>query len=562
MSVWYFLEKGRPRGPVNAEFILAEIRACRLQRQDLLYRERDTQWREVQFFAEFQPHLEQQKKVDHKSPAAKKEDRWVLLTRNTDGGGYRQNGPFTTAEIIRQLKNGKITITDYVWREGLKEWYKILAVPEIKEQLFDPDQQTQTAVPVPVPIPTAMPIPAVMPPEDDSVEVEPHEKGDAPPPDPRIAKNEDAKSEKVKSETVKSEITKPEVTKKVRRGRESQNRVRVEGRRMGAMTYFMDLPPVKRTIFGGILLVTVGCLVITVFWVSSYLDRRNVALKKPAVAQLPPEKIPAPVVRKPAPVIAKAKPILIQKIKKPPVIVLHPPTYLRVETLNNGRTNPIFRILTDASSQFAMQVHLAAEGGYVLNHFSYFFNRTVHLEKDDEIHLGRWHLPWGIYSYKIKCQKQSAAGILRVGTFQKSWPQKIRQQRKDEIFEHNYERIGYIRTANLLANVTKKLVDAARLRLTVTSWRTFYLGWREEFWRIQNPIMSRINYRNRERYLHPTQWMALHSLRDDIDRTSQRLNLAELRHYRDAMELDRELQEQAQKAENLKIQMIRTSIMR
>ncbi len=571
MSVWYFLEKGRPRGPVNAEFILSEIRAGRLQRQDLLYRDRDTQWRELQSFVEFQKSL-----GDQKIKAASGTDcLWVLLTRKTDGGGYKQSGPFHTAEIIRQLKDGKITVTDYIWREGLKEWYKILAVPEIKERLFDPEQLTRTEVPIPVPVPTS--IANVTPVEPETVTMESSAPKEPPALKVAAVSNEPVTRPTPPKEVAAAAVTQKEeaATKKIRPGRAAtkaaESKRNISGHRMGAVRYFLDMPPVRRTFFAVVSLISILGLMLFVFWLSSYLDRSNSRLKRPVVAQVSPSNSP------PAVVIAHTqipqfsnqkalKPSVKNAvIKKPAAAVIHQPTYLHVQKINNGSTNPVLRINTDASPQISVQVQLSAEGGYVLDHPSFFSKRILRSPKNHEVQLGDWHLPWGVYRFTVVCGQQTDRGVVRFGTAGKGWLTKIRQERKNEIFAHNAERVSYIKTAEHLALVTAKLVEMAAQHLDFSNWHSFYRGWRLEFSRVRNPIMSRISNRNRDIYLHPKQWMDLRDLRKDIDRTSKAINKAKIERHDSGhgyLQNMRQLRLDAHQAEALKEQMIHTSIMR
>ena len=571
MSVWYFLEKGRPRGPVNAEFILAEIRAGRLQRQDLLYRERDTQWRELQSFAEFQKSLGDRKL----KPSTSADCLWVLLTRKTDGGGYKQSGPFSTTEIVRQLKDGKITVTDYLWREGLKEWYKILAVSEIKERLFDPEQLTRTEVPIPVPIPTSVANAASVEPETVTAEV-------AAPKEPPTPKEAVVPKEALVRPTPSKEVATPAAapkeltaTKKIRPGRAApkaaDNKRKISGQRVGAFRYFMDMPPVRRTFIAVVSFISIVGLIFFVFWFSSYLDRSNSRLKRPTAAQVPPSKL-SPVATvapsKAAPLPNRKAPVVNMKantFKKQAVAVIHQPTYLHVQKLDNGSVNPVLRINTDASPQIPVQVQLSADGGYVLDHPSFFTKKTVHLLENHEVQLGDWHLPWGVYRFAVDCGPQTDSGVIRVGTAEKGWLAQIRQERKNEIFAHNIERVGFIKTADHLALVTAKLAEMSNQHLDFSNWHSFYRGWRMEFGRIRDPIMSRINNRNRDKYLHPIQWMDLRDLRKDIDRTSKAINKAKIERRdsgRGYSQVMRQLRLDARQAESLKEQMIRTSIMR
>src|SRR6185312_15878136 len=171
---------------------------------------------------------------------------------------------------------------------------------------------------------------------------------------------------------------------------------------------------------------------------------------------------------------------------------------------------------------FLIQVDLSADGGFVLDHSSVFVHKTLRKPGDCDIHLANWHIPWGIYRYHIQCGEKTTDGVVYVGTAEKDWLKKIRQQRKNEVFEHNIERVGFIKTADHVGRVTAKLVQAVdQPPLTLAAWRSFYRGWRMEFNRIHNSIMSHISDRNRENYLHPMQWIALRDLRTDIDHTSK-----------------------------------------
>ncbi len=585
MSVWYYLEKGRPRGPVNTDFILAELRAGRLHGRDLLYRETDTQWRELKAFAEFQKSIDEKKDAagarDKKDKGHKKDDLWVLLARKPEGGGYRQKGPFTTTEIVRKLKDGKVTVTDYIWREGLKEWYKILAVPEIKERLFDTEQVTRTIGPISVPVPKS--ISDVMTPPELPPQREPSE---APAPidlaeAPTLVTTRANLAPAKKPEVSNTDITvtasakksdapiKPQVTatKKIRPGRAApKNRLyekAISGFRIGPLRYFLDLPPVRRAAVAAVTIAAIVGFVGFVFWYSTYLDRKNLHLERPKVTQVPPSTLPPkpvaemPIEKAAAPLTPPAK-IVLPKI-------VHPPTYVRVQKTGSGSLDPVLQIITDASPQYIIQLNLSADGGYVLGRPSVFTERIVRTLEGRSVHLGHWHIPWGIYRYHVQCEDKAADGVVYVGTAQADWVKKIRQQRKDEIFEHNIERVSFIKTADHMASVTAKLAEAVNQPLTTGAWRSFYHGWRMEFNRVRNPVLSRINDRSRNNYLHPTQWISLRDLRKDIDETSKEVNRSRQEKAdsgREYAKLKSQLRHDARLAESLKETMIRTSIMR
>jgi hypothetical protein len=126
LSLWYFMENGQPAGPLSTNQVIEKIKLGELGPNDLLYKNKALKWQEIKLIADF-------KSVIVVEPARASETLWVVLAKKSDGSGHRQKGPYPTTEIKNMLLRGDLKSTDYIWREGLKEWYKILSIPTFNE---------------------------------------------------------------------------------------------------------------------------------------------------------------------------------------------------------------------------------------------------------------------------------------------------------------------------------------------------------------------------------------------------------------------------------------------
>ena len=116
-------------GPLTREEVRARISIGQLRLYDLLYFEGHDQWKMALEFPEFKDDFALSPHV----PAAGKS--WVLLHRKSpETREFITSGPFTQSEVIEQIKAGKVSYTDYIWRDGFKQWKRINSIDEFVKQ--------------------------------------------------------------------------------------------------------------------------------------------------------------------------------------------------------------------------------------------------------------------------------------------------------------------------------------------------------------------------------------------------------------------------------------------
>jgi hypothetical protein len=130
MAKWYFVDEGKPRGPLGENEIVLAAKEGHLGPLDLIFRDGSERWipaRELEFLRDvFRETIEGPDVVP----------QWIVLRKKPrdDGAGYLQSGPFSTQEIRDKIKVGDIDFVDYVWKEGREKWSKISQTREFNPQ--------------------------------------------------------------------------------------------------------------------------------------------------------------------------------------------------------------------------------------------------------------------------------------------------------------------------------------------------------------------------------------------------------------------------------------------
>jgi hypothetical protein len=95
---------------------------------DLVYAEGEAHWRPLIEYSEFNKFSELAKSRKT-GPRNRRPLKWVLLERK-DKSSFKQRGPYTSKEVRDFLLRGEIKLSDYLWREGMKEWYRVQTLYE------------------------------------------------------------------------------------------------------------------------------------------------------------------------------------------------------------------------------------------------------------------------------------------------------------------------------------------------------------------------------------------------------------------------------------------------
>lgn len=574
MALWYFLLKGRPYGPVVDEEIKKQIANGQMGAKDLLYREQDTIWREAQSFVDFQhlfvaPATPQKSNAKGSSRTTAKsatappaqEARWVLLSRKLDGSGYRQKGPYTEEQISRMLQVGEVTFTDYVWREGLKEWYKILALPDFHKPFVETETVKRQLPPLPTEPDTSDNTQAEVTQVLDNTDTDSdHEWAEItrnlPTPEDHtpqkvapVAKFPIEKKSEVPPALKSAPVAKVPVTKKVvRRGTTTKQKSTIEtAKRTSFMQWLSELRAVKKTTAVLVILLLFISAAMVVILVSTYMDRRKLRIfntakyfissnlgqsnapKEPNRNRSAEQEIGR--LKANAPKVATPDPVAVTKA--PPAQILAeertPPQYVRATVEGSGSDGAALNIQTNASRHFPVKVTFTADGGEVLQFPS--LEKSFRISKPEErrMELKRLGLPAGTYQVTAEVGDFKDDVTIAFGTLDGEFRSQLVAYRKQLMYSHNEERYGFYKTAVRLEKEAFRLSQTAASAGNLNSWSSFYKDWRRNFDRIKNPTLDRISRKNQNDYVHAKKWLELKKLRSEIDSEAKRLNRSRMK---------------------------------
>jgi hypothetical protein len=130
MAKWYFVDEGKPRGPLGENEIVLAAKEGHLGPLDLIFRDGSERWipaRELEFLQDiFRETIEGPDVVP----------QWIVLRKKPrdTGSGYLQSGPYSAEEIRDKIKVGDLDFVDYVWKEGREKWSKISQTREFNPE--------------------------------------------------------------------------------------------------------------------------------------------------------------------------------------------------------------------------------------------------------------------------------------------------------------------------------------------------------------------------------------------------------------------------------------------
>lgn len=129
MSQWYFVDDGKACGPLGEEEVLAAVEEGRLGPLDLIFQEGSEKWLPARDVDEFREIFRAKDQDVDAQPT------WVLLRKKpkAQGAGYVQSGPFSSNELREKIEAGEVDYSDFVWKEGMKAWRKLIDSKEFKK---------------------------------------------------------------------------------------------------------------------------------------------------------------------------------------------------------------------------------------------------------------------------------------------------------------------------------------------------------------------------------------------------------------------------------------------
>lgn len=130
--MFYFLSKGRTQGPISEIELKEMIESKKIGPFDLVYPEGGEKWSTLKGYPQFTSVLQGAWK------SATSEPVWVILRQIKTEAGMKnqQDGPFTQAEVKRKLMQGEVSYDDFVWTDGMADWYRLGHLEDFS--LFEP----------------------------------------------------------------------------------------------------------------------------------------------------------------------------------------------------------------------------------------------------------------------------------------------------------------------------------------------------------------------------------------------------------------------------------------
>lgn len=139
---FFHQEQGKTLGPIDFDEMKKRIRSGRIRLFDLIYLEGEAGWK----MALEHPKLRDEFKDDGKQKMQSRP--WVCLQRKSDSGfDFGTSGPFNIEEIRLAIQEGRVAYTDYVWRDGFKEWKRIGTVDEFNRRKVERKEPEKPALP-------------------------------------------------------------------------------------------------------------------------------------------------------------------------------------------------------------------------------------------------------------------------------------------------------------------------------------------------------------------------------------------------------------------------------
>lgn len=449
MSQWYFVDDGKACGPLGEEEVLAAVEEGRLGPLDLIFQEGSEKWLPARDVDEFREIFRAKDQDVDAQPT------WVLLRKKpkAQGAGYVQSGPFSSNELREKIEAGEVDYSDFVWKEGMKAWRKLIDSKEFKK-IFKKipaemlEAQTITNVSIQPELPGEELLKDVMQgkikkpvmefaeqgqemppleaegPDLTKEEVPPVFEGDEAPPAPTSPETEEFLKERTQKEQqlkagTKGEIPKgPVVAKRATLGDEIKE----------ALPKAVPSLPVGlfMTLVAIIFLATGAWLVYSSLpskeekeaaFRQAELNRQQ--LKKREEERARQEQREQERAAKEA-AAAAAQPSEPEPPPEPPKPKEWPrvePTYIRISPKDLAGGSPAVEFTTDGSHHFPIEIKMTGEAGQILNRRSYWRQWALRTEPDKPriLNLAALRLGEGTYQIEAVIGKKAARTEFFVG---------------------------------------------------------------------------------------------------------------------------------------------------
>lgn len=124
MSRWYYAVNGEAVGPVSKENIVEMLKSGRIGVMDFIFLEGSDDWKPLQDWPEFS-------KEETVTKSLASVESWMVHIER--GSQIEKKGPFSADQIFQLLESKELNLDDYIWKEGMSEWYQIRKVKPFSE---------------------------------------------------------------------------------------------------------------------------------------------------------------------------------------------------------------------------------------------------------------------------------------------------------------------------------------------------------------------------------------------------------------------------------------------
>lgn len=124
---WFYNSKGQLKGPFETDSIKELILNKELGADDLVFEESFHRWRVLSEVNSFKALFKD--KLMAKKIAV--DPSWVVLKKDKKSSQRKQVGPYKTEVLKSLLQSGTLSLSDYIWRPGMKQWYRVTSFPEL-----------------------------------------------------------------------------------------------------------------------------------------------------------------------------------------------------------------------------------------------------------------------------------------------------------------------------------------------------------------------------------------------------------------------------------------------
>lgn len=126
MSSWYFNKNLKPQGPLTFEEMKKKIMRGEIGPGDLICKDDETfSWQMAVEWSDFPRELFPAFQKNYFKSTNSEEKEWIVLLFNAENPEGLQQGPYSINEVNSMLRDGRVSLEDYVWRTGLSGWVHI-----------------------------------------------------------------------------------------------------------------------------------------------------------------------------------------------------------------------------------------------------------------------------------------------------------------------------------------------------------------------------------------------------------------------------------------------------